>query len=616
MAKSKIKFLLTVTITIISLILLAVSAFAAQIGDVDVNGEIKSADARLALRAAVRLENLTKEQFTAADIDCSGDIRASDARSILRAAVGLEKLTRVHKFSEWETLNEASCSKSGIKTRVCACGETQRATIPATGNHTFGEWSVKAQPTCVKTGTKERKCVCGKAQTEKIPATGNHSFGEWSVKTQPTCVKTGTKERKCVCGKAQTEKIPATGNHSFGEWSVKTQPTCVKTGTKERKCVCGKAQTEKIPATGNHSFGEWSVKTQPTCVKTGTKERKCVCGKTQTETLPATGKHTIRQTGIVDATCTGKDGYYKWQCTVCKKTGTTVIPAGHTYEIEQATVSKSKTCTRCGFVAEKSFNEYVNPIKQKSHRVSYLDIKENSSKTTEEKLVFSQSLSMLLIMQGSSVAQLKKELLGEMNYKETVFSTFYRQKTLNSDNFPITSRNTVSELKDTDVLSYTVEKVDKLDLTENLPDSYTSKNGIIYDMSAYNEREIDNLIKLTVVVKPEKYSEIKNSDKPSALMNATGKDLKTLVSQAENIDNNDEMGKYASVNCKEATSAVTIIYYFDSSDDAPVAAVYKTEFVFDTRISMNMMEMLTGYIDFTTASKTYDFYFFDDYFTE
>lgn len=59
-------------------------------GDLDGDGVVTSADARLALRAAVGLELLTDEQKKAADMDGDGEITSADARLILRKAVGLE----------------------------------------------------------------------------------------------------------------------------------------------------------------------------------------------------------------------------------------------------------------------------------------------------------------------------------------------------------------------------------------------------------------------------------------------------------------------------------------------------------------------------------------------
>jgi len=59
-------------------------------GDLDGDGKVTAADARLALRAAVGLEILTDDQKKAADLDGNGKITAADARLILRKAVGLE----------------------------------------------------------------------------------------------------------------------------------------------------------------------------------------------------------------------------------------------------------------------------------------------------------------------------------------------------------------------------------------------------------------------------------------------------------------------------------------------------------------------------------------------
>ena len=61
-------------------------------GDVDLDGTVTAADARLALRACVDLEVLSVKSETAADADKDNDITAADARLILRAAVGLETL--------------------------------------------------------------------------------------------------------------------------------------------------------------------------------------------------------------------------------------------------------------------------------------------------------------------------------------------------------------------------------------------------------------------------------------------------------------------------------------------------------------------------------------------
>lgn len=66
-----------------------------MLGDVDADGKVSAADARLALRYSVRLENLTPDGIFRADTDSNGIITASDARTILRISVGLAESKRI-----------------------------------------------------------------------------------------------------------------------------------------------------------------------------------------------------------------------------------------------------------------------------------------------------------------------------------------------------------------------------------------------------------------------------------------------------------------------------------------------------------------------------------------
>ncbi|MBQ6119399.1 MAG: leucine-rich repeat protein, partial [Clostridia bacterium] len=67
-----------------------------KMGDVDGDGELTSGDARLALRASVKLETYEEGSaaYIAADVDRNGAIESSDARLILRASVKLEDPTK------------------------------------------------------------------------------------------------------------------------------------------------------------------------------------------------------------------------------------------------------------------------------------------------------------------------------------------------------------------------------------------------------------------------------------------------------------------------------------------------------------------------------------------
>ena len=68
-------------------------------GDVDGDGKISSADARLALRRSVNLETFPEgsAQYLACNVDGDGKVSSADARLILRASVGLEDASQWKK---------------------------------------------------------------------------------------------------------------------------------------------------------------------------------------------------------------------------------------------------------------------------------------------------------------------------------------------------------------------------------------------------------------------------------------------------------------------------------------------------------------------------------------
>ncbi len=82
-----LSFLLTLTF-IFSFSSAASGLFA---GDINKNGTVEAADARLALRYSVALETFDDKQLIIGDVDGNGTITAADARIILRMSVGLEE---------------------------------------------------------------------------------------------------------------------------------------------------------------------------------------------------------------------------------------------------------------------------------------------------------------------------------------------------------------------------------------------------------------------------------------------------------------------------------------------------------------------------------------------
>ena len=102
-----------------SLSLTAAPGYAAPLlGDVNEDGVRDSADARLILRASVKLQTFTQQQMQLADANGDGQVTSADSRLVLRASVGLEilgtaapvsndppKLTNRDAFELWTTAN-------------------------------------------------------------------------------------------------------------------------------------------------------------------------------------------------------------------------------------------------------------------------------------------------------------------------------------------------------------------------------------------------------------------------------------------------------------------------------------------------------------------------------
>ena len=133
-----------------------------------------------------------------------------------------------HKWGEWTTITEATCSEEGCGSHTClACGATEQETFPALG-HTLTAHTA-AEADCVGVGSIQYwSCdVCGKlyadlnAVTETslldtFIAPHGHTFGAWETVREATCTSDGEKVRRCACGYEEREIIHAKG-HQISE---------------------------------------------------------------------------------------------------------------------------------------------------------------------------------------------------------------------------------------------------------------------------------------------------------------------------------------------------------------------------------------------------------------
>lgn len=79
------------------------------------------------------------------------------------------------------------------------------------GTHTHSYTSkVTADATCTKDGVKTFTCSCGDSYTEKIAATGEHTWGDWTIETKAYIGKDGTEKRSCTaCSASETRSTTA-----------------------------------------------------------------------------------------------------------------------------------------------------------------------------------------------------------------------------------------------------------------------------------------------------------------------------------------------------------------------------------------------------------------------
>ena len=73
------------------------------------------------------------------------------------------------------------CTIAGIDIFKYFTGDT-------THEHSYGEWQTVEEASCTKVGLKERSCKCGDKKSEEIPLAA-HSYT--SVVTEPTCTDEG-----------------------------------------------------------------------------------------------------------------------------------------------------------------------------------------------------------------------------------------------------------------------------------------------------------------------------------------------------------------------------------------------------------------------------------------
>ena len=71
--------------------------------------------------------------------------------------------------------------------------------------HSFGKWMLTTKPTCTETGIKTRECDCGVTERAEVPAVG-HNWDAGTITREPTPEADGEKTYSCLACKATMTK--------------------------------------------------------------------------------------------------------------------------------------------------------------------------------------------------------------------------------------------------------------------------------------------------------------------------------------------------------------------------------------------------------------------------
>ncbi len=260
------------------------------------------------------IADATQETYTLTPADVGAQIFVKiTATGSYAGELISEKITVacIHEYT-WTVTQEPTCTKTGLKTGVCVCGDRKEESLPIVDHTPYTSREAKAA-TCTAAGnTVEIRCrVCNAVLTasSSIAPTG-HRYGDW------TALDGTTHRRVCANDPSHVE----TAAHQWDQGVVESSPTCTAAGVKRYTCaVCGGGRTESIKATG-HRYGSWTVVKEPTCTQEGLQQRVCGNDSRHVETLKIQklAHHDGNGDGACDA-CGAKLGGKEESNCVCGK---------------------------------------------------------------------------------------------------------------------------------------------------------------------------------------------------------------------------------------------------------------------------------------------------------
>lgn len=152
-----------------------------------------------------------------------------------------------HRYVEINRRPATQTEDGSVSYQCELCEDTYLQLLYATG-HRWDEWITQREPTCTQPGLRSRTCHVGVThiETQEIPVTA-HRYEE-TVK-EATCTGKGETISTCsLCGDSYQEELPALV-HRFGGWITEKPAAEGENGLRFQACaLCGERNTEVLPA--------------------------------------------------------------------------------------------------------------------------------------------------------------------------------------------------------------------------------------------------------------------------------------------------------------------------------------------------------------------------------
>ena len=272
----------------------------------------------------------------------------------------------VHNENTSTIIEEATCTKSGLKNSTCVCGYSFEDNVPALG-HSFTSYVSNNDATCTADGTKTATCDRCNA-TDTIGDAGSmkaHTPAETVVENEvaATCTTDGSYDSVVYCSICHYEisreaKTTDKLGHSFTSYVSNNDATCTADGTKTATCDRCNA-TDTIGDAGSmkaHTPAETVVENEvaATCTTDGSYDSVVYCSichyeiSREAKTTDKLGHSFTSYVSNNDATCTA-DGTKTATCDRCNATDTvTDEGSAKGHNLSDWIIDKKPNCTTDG----------------------------------------------------------------------------------------------------------------------------------------------------------------------------------------------------------------------------------------------------------------------------